>query len=86
MSDFLAGESFNGDYFIRNALTPMHVLLMVAAGHKQKRFILHMDNSLAHKSKGVQAKLSQISVLLAPYPPYSHDLPPSGFSFSFSDI
>jgi hypothetical protein len=25
-------------------------------------------------------------VLLAPYPPYSHDLPPSGFSFSFSDI
>jgi hypothetical protein len=35
-ADFLAGESPHGDCFVRNVLTPIHLLLMVVAAHKQK--------------------------------------------------
>jgi transposase len=38
-----------------------------------------MENSPTHKSKVVRAKLSQISMHLAPHPPYSYKLAPSDF-------
>jgi hypothetical protein len=37
VSDFLAGESVNDGYFVRNVLTPIHLLPIVAAAHKQKK-------------------------------------------------
>jgi transposase len=80
VSNFLEGESFNAEYFVRNILNPIHSLPIVAVAHKQrKRFILHMDNSPIHKAKATKAKLAQMPVHLAPHPPYSPDLAPSDF-------
>jgi transposase len=80
VSNFLAGESFDADYFTRNVLIPIHHLPIVDVAHTQKkRLILHMDNSLMHKSKVTKAKLSQMPVRLAPHPSYSPDLAPSDF-------
>jgi hypothetical protein len=77
MSDFLTGESSHGDYFMRNVLTLIHLLPIVAAAHKQKRFILDMDDSPIDKSKVMRVKLSQMLVHLALHHLYSPDLTPS---------
>jgi hypothetical protein len=37
VSDFLVGESLKGDYLVRNVLTPVHLLLIVAAAHEHKK-------------------------------------------------
>jgi hypothetical protein len=80
ISNFLEGESFNAEYFVRNILNPVHSLPIVGVAHKQrKRFIFHMDNSPIHKGKVTRAKLSQMTVYLAPHPPYSPDLAPLEF-------
>jgi hypothetical protein len=84
VSDFLTGESFDGYYFVRNGLTSIHLLPIVAAAHDQKRFILYMHNSMTHRSKVVRAKLFQMYVHLAPHPPYSSKIAP--LDFSYSDI
>jgi transposase len=80
VSDFLAGESFNAEYFVRDIMHRIHLLPIVSIAHEQtKRFVLHMDNAPIHHSKVPKAKLSQMPVHLAPHPPYSPDLAPSDF-------
>jgi hypothetical protein len=60
VSTFLAGESFDANYFVRNVLTPITHLPIVDVAHKQKKlFILHMDNSPIHKPTVIRAQLSQ---------------------------
>jgi histone-lysine N-methyltransferase SETMAR len=86
VGNFLAGESFDQDYFMRNVLILIHHLLIIDEAHKQKkRFTLHMDNSPIHKSTITRVKVSQIPVHLAPHPPYSPDLAPSAF-FLFGSL
>jgi hypothetical protein len=36
VSDFLAGESLNGDYLVRNVFAPVHLLPIAAAAQKEK--------------------------------------------------
>jgi hypothetical protein len=79
VNDFRAGESFDGDYFVRNVLTPIHLLAMVATAHNQKRSVMNADNSPIDKLKVVRAKPSQMPVHVAPYPPHWPELALSGF-------
>jgi hypothetical protein len=37
VNDFLAGELFNGGYFVRNVLTPVHLLPIVTVADTQKQ-------------------------------------------------
>jgi hypothetical protein len=41
VSDFLVGELFNGNYFMRSVLTPIHLFPMVAAAYEQKIYSAH---------------------------------------------
>jgi histone-lysine N-methyltransferase SETMAR len=76
----LLSESFNGDYFVRHSLQPIHSLQIVAVAHKEKkRCILHIDNSPIRKAKLLKAKSSQMPIHLAPHPPYSPDHAPADF-------
>jgi hypothetical protein len=49
VNDFLAGESLNDNYFVRNVLIPTHLLPIIAAAHKQKG-IYSADGQLADTS------------------------------------
>jgi histone-lysine N-methyltransferase SETMAR len=78
VSDFLGGESFDADYFVRNALAPIHHLQIVDVAQRQKkRFILLIENSPIHMSTVIRAKLSQMPVHPVVHPPYSPGLAPS---------
>jgi hypothetical protein len=80
VSNAVLSESCNADDFVRHMLQPIHSLQIVAVAYKEeKKFILHIDNSPIHKAKVAKAKLSQIRIHLAPHPPYSSNLAPSGF-------
>jgi hypothetical protein len=77
--DFLSSEWFCGD-LTRNVLTLIHFLLIVAAGHKQRHIYSAHGQLLDIQIKSCPVKLSQMSVHMAPRPPYSPDLAPSTFS------
>jgi transposase len=99
VNDFLADESFNADYIVRNVLTPIYILPIVAVTHEQKKqFIININNSQMHKSKIAKEKLSKIPIHVSPHPLYSPDLVPLdvflfgylkekmiGFEFDFAD-
>jgi hypothetical protein len=64
VSNFLADESLNAEYFLQNVLTPIHLLPIVSVAHIQtKRFVFHMSKSLKHNSKIVKVKLFQAPVM-----------------------
>jgi hypothetical protein len=46
VSNFVEGEPFHAEYFVRDMLNPIHSLPIVGVAHKQRKWcILHMDNS-----------------------------------------
>jgi hypothetical protein len=56
-----------------------HLSVLHTAIEQKKKFVLHMDNSPIHKSRAVTEKMAFLRLALAPHPPYSLDLAPSGF-------
>jgi hypothetical protein len=79
--DYLpSGTPFDSTYFIDHILHGFNTLPIIDVAVRQKKaFVIHMDNSLIHKSKSVIAKISSMSLQLAPHPSYSPDLAPSDF-------
>jgi hypothetical protein len=71
---------FNAAYFIDHVLSKIEKLLDVrAAASEKQNFILHMDNSLVHRSKAGMERVEAISLEFAPHPLYSTNLAPSDF-------
>jgi hypothetical protein len=77
--------SFDAEYFIDYVLTPIEELPAMCAAVTQKQtLVIHMDNSLIHKSKAAIEKIASLRLKIAHHPPYSPDLAP--LDFFFSDI
>jgi hypothetical protein len=71
---------FNTAYFIDHVLSKIKKLLDVrAAASEKEKFILHMNDSLVHRSKAGMERVEAISLEFAPHPPYSTNLAPSDF-------
>jgi histone-lysine N-methyltransferase SETMAR len=75
--------SFDAECFIDYVFTRIEELSAMHAAVTQKQTLLiHMGNSPLHKSKAAIQKIASLGLKIAPHPPYSQDLAPSGFLFS----
>jgi hypothetical protein len=83
---FSPGSSFDAGYFVDRILNTFETFSAVFLARRDKKsFVIHMDNSPIYKSRSVVAKISNMSVHLAPHPSYSPYLAHSDF-FLFDNL
>jgi hypothetical protein len=77
--------SFDAEYFIDYVITPIEELPAMRAAVTQKQtFVIHMDNSLIHKSKAAIQKIASLRLKIAPHPTIHGNL--LSQTLFFSDI
>jgi transposase len=74
------GTSFNSTYFTEYVLSDIECLpTLHTALQQKKKFVLHTDNSLIHKSPAATENVASLRLVLTSHPSYSSHLAPSEF-------
>jgi histone-lysine N-methyltransferase SETMAR len=72
----LKGCTFNAEYYCDNILAALTQLQPEDDG---RELVVYADNARAHTAQKYRTFWEENGLRLAPHPPYSHDLAPSGF-------
>ena len=74
------GKSYNSTYFCANVIDNLlGTQKYLRAQSRNKRYVLHMDNSPVHNSKKTTNYIKETRITRPDHPPYSPDLAPSDF-------